>query len=684
MKTKLFKLLLLCFVLCFSCKEEQILTANEQVWLAKNPNAVVSIYGYVPPYLFNNREGKADGIFIDYLELIERKMDYKFKRVTYEKWPKLYNDAVEGKVDIVLDIPKTSEREKYFDFYGDFFSSKYVIVSKSDNIITNINLAQKRVVVPEGYAIIELLRKKIPDVDLHILPDEKECLERLSKGEFDAYLGPKLVAKNFIHELNISNLTISDVTPFYYRPVISVTKKNAMLSGIMGKVINSITNEEKQIIVNNWLYDEVKPFYKKVVFWIAVICLLGIITASNAYFNRLLKRKIRERTLALEEAMQNLEKSDAVKTRFIRNISHEIRTPMNSILGFSEMLKKQDISRQESLSYTDAIIDNGKHLIRIIDSLLEISSFGNEPAKINYEEIHLKFIFQNIASYFESIARRKNIALNFDTDLPTSTSVVIDRNRTKKIVINLIDNALKFTNFGSVNVNYTIVNNAFLEVVVKDTGKGIKPEDKDIIFESFSKLDTEIVSYFDGLGLGLAIVKENVKALGGTLNFESQLGEGSTFTVKMPCKMAKASSALDIDSTHNRYKVLVVEDADINFMLVKSILLSMKAYDFTILHAENGKIGVEMCAANPDICLVLMDIRMPVMNGYEATRIIKAQFPSLPVLAHTAYSTDGDIQNALDAGCEMVLAKPVEVNLFKSSIIKYMEKGKMLLSRNSS
>ncbi len=674
MKPNYFRLLIVIFVLLSSCKKEELLTQKDKTWLKNNPNLKVSIYGYVPPYLFNNQQGKADGVFIDYLNLIEKKINYKFKRVTYNKWPELYRDASNGKIDIVLDIPKTEQREKNFDFYGDFFSSKYVIVSRKDHVFTNKNIQEANIVIPEGYAVSEVLEKNLPLATIHILSDEKECLKRLSKGAYDAYVGPKLVAKNFIHDLDITNLVIGDATPFYYKPVISVTKHNKPLSLIIKKAVNSISKSEKEVVLNNWLYDEVKPFYEKIAFWVGMMFLFGAVLIGIAYFNRLLKQKIKERTKALETAMSNLEKSDAVKTRFIRNISHEIRTPMNSILGFSEILKKEDISKTESQNHINCIIENGKHLIRLIDGILEISSFHTEDVKVNLETVNLKFVFNNIASYFESIAKKKAIALNFTSNSTTNTLVLTDRNRIKKIVTHLIDNALKFTTEGSVTVHYDIIDETVLNIKVTDTGRGVREEDKEVIFDSFAKLQKDDTTYLDGLGLGLTIVKENVNALQGTIDFESAPDKGSVFTVEIPCESSTDSTVNGTVLKPEGYIILVVEDADINFLLVKSILLLMKGYDFTILHAENGKIGVEMCDKHPEIDLVLMDIRMPVMDGYEATGIIKQKHPHLVVVALTAYSTDADIQKAIAVGCETVLAKPVELELFKSTVIKYISK----------
>jgi len=257
----------------------------------------------------------------------------------------------EGKVDIVLDIQKTKKRALIFDFYSEIFRSNYVIVTRKGKPISYKDLATSNIIVPKDYAILEILKKKIPNIKINTFPSESKCLKILSEGNYDAYIGPKSVVNYFIHTLSLSNLIISDVTPFYYNPGISVTKDKKQLSNIIKKAVKSISQNERKVIFNNWLYSEVKPFYRKISFWVGIIILLGLILATISYFNRLLKHKVILRTAELEIAKKNAEKSNAVKTRFIQNISHEIRTPMNSILGFSELLRKENASNTESRMY---------------------------------------------------------------------------------------------------------------------------------------------------------------------------------------------------------------------------------------------------------------------------------------------------------------------------------------------
>lgn len=676
MNTNYLKLILVFFTLITSCSQKEILSSEEKEWLVKNPNIKVSVYGYVPPYLFNNDNGISYGVFIDYLDLIESKIDYKFQKIEYDSWPKLYNDALKGNIDVILDIPKTTEREKHFDFYGSFFESKYVVVCRNNQEVTFQDLAKAKIIVPESYAIVETLKKRFPKAIIETLPKEQNCLKALSKGNYDAYLGPKLVANYFIHQLNITNLKISEVTPFSYEPKISVVKSNPKLSKIISKAVQNISIDEKNVILNNWLYNEIKPFYRRLDFWLIIIIALIVTLTTIVTINRVLKKIIRRRTLLLQEAINKATINREVKNRFIQNISHEIRTPMNGILGFSELLGKEGISKKEQLNYIKHINSAGKRLIHIIDSILDISSFGATEIEACYQEVNLNLLLKGTEIIYKEIADLKGVELHFHTDLKPSELLLIDKNATLKIYENLIDNAIKFTCKGSVYV-VTRFDNEQLLIEISDTGKGIDKKDKEAIFEMFSLNDLKAPVLNDGLGIGLTIVREYVKTLKGEITFESEVMKGSTFKIKLPAKKIKAQSEGTITSNKNKdFTILVVEDAKVNFLLVKSILKQLKDYNLTILHAENGQLGVQMCDNYPEIDLIIMDIRMPVMNGYDATRIIKAKYPNYKVIAHTAYSSDVDVKKALDVGCEAVLAKPVEMVLFKETIINYLKNAR--------
>ncbi|WP_165396006.1 transporter substrate-binding domain-containing protein [Flavobacterium sp. J27] len=272
-----------------SCSEKPILTTKEKLFLEKNDSIKVAVFPYYPPYQFTNDQGVMDGIFIDFLEEIETKINYKFKRVYYSDWNQLLNDAKTNKIDIVLEIQQTKEKEKFLTFYPPLFESKHAIVQQKKDIpIKNFNrFGTKKLILPYQYSIVEIIRKKYPNITIGYGKDELECLQKVSLGEYDAYVGPKAVIKYLINKNNLHNVSVNSELNFSYSPGFAVIKENKVLQSIIRKSLNSISNKEKKIIIDNWLFNVVTPFYEKPFFWIwvtiAIICLLIIILLINQY-----------------------------------------------------------------------------------------------------------------------------------------------------------------------------------------------------------------------------------------------------------------------------------------------------------------------------------------------------------------------------------------------------------------
>lgn len=423
---------------------------------------------------------------------------------------------------------------------------------------------------------------------------------------------------------------------------------------------------------------ETAPIYAKPIFWVPVILSLSFIIFVSVYFNNRQKRQLDKRTKQLEDALLDARKSNRLKNQFIRNISHEIRTPMNGVLGYAELLRKEDASKDEQQEYVDTIIDSGKELIGVIENILEISNLqvGNNESEL--KETNIIEVLEKVISLFKERAAKKGIELIFKkANSAEIYLVLIDKIKFTRIVTNILDNAVKFTEKGFVELDYKIANNN-LNISIRDTGVGIQDEKKDVIFNAFSSVnEVNKETLNGGLGLGLTIAQKNASLIEGNISFESELNKGTTFFVSLPFKkMRKTKVGVneEIDKSNRTYKVLVAEDEEINFMLVNSILSRSRTYDFSITRAMNGKEAVDICEKEEGINLVLMDIRMPIMDGYEATRIIKKMRPSLPIIAHTAYSADRDVQKALTVGCSTVLTKPVDLNEFNKVIGEHIKK----------
>jgi signal transduction histidine kinase len=407
--------------------------------------------------------------------------------------------------------------------------------------------------------------------------------------------------------------------------------------------------------------------------------LLAIINNALGLY-KLEQENIKQRE-ELIKAKEKAEQSDRLKTEFLQNMSHEIRTPMNSILGFSGFLNDPKLSPEKRSYYVQIIQNSGKQLLRAIDDILEISKLVTNQVTVYENTFCLNDLLLKLYSDFEGKAKERNISLLMKKSLSDSESTIItDDIKLKRAINNLLENALKFTNKGFVEFGYRLKyseeNNPLLEIYVKDTGVGIKPENCRIIFESFSQENKELSDHVGGLGLGLSIAKENVKLIGGRITLESKKGKGSVFYITIPYKPAAKNKKTNIfdaenDNKKNKNTILVVEDEELNYLFIEILLKRIHA-GFNVLHAKHGVEAVEICKTNQNVDLVLMDLKMPIMDGYEAAQKIRKLKPNLPIVAQTAYTTDKKREKAFDSGCVDYITKPVEESVLRDIINKYV------------
>lgn len=656
-----------------SCQSNE-LTSEEIEYLVEHPNLTMSVYGYYPPYQFKDEgETEVGGLFVDYMKLVESKINYRFKRIAYAKWSKLYQDAVEGQLDVVVEIHETEKREKLFDFYGKLFDSQLVLVTRNEDAakIQFNDLEQYNVVLPKDYYIVELIKKRFPDIELSFESSEESCMRALNNGKYDAYIGPGAAVYYIKQRQNFPNLSIGPDVPYNYVPGIAISKDNEILSSIIRKATRSIRKDELERLYDNWLLKKKLPFHQQFWFWVLMGILAMLAVGTIFTFNIRLKKKVKQSTKNLELALEKSRKSEQVKTNFIHNISHEIRTPMNAILGFSELLKSKSISDLKSKDFLSIIIDSGKSLTNIIDNLLEISIMETRAPQNSLEAIPLKKTIDETCGLFKARAERKKLEFNVSFDEFAPKYILIDKSRFSNVLRCLLDNAIKYTIKGKVELKVKTANNLlFLEL--SDTGIGIKEEDQKSIFTSFYQLKKRADIKIGGLGLGLAIVKEHVLMMGGEVNFTSTEDKGTTFFLELPYEEVPKQSQKPPTSTrvieeYIGYKVLIAEDEDNNFDLAKMNLLNLERIDVKVLRAYNGKEAIDICNSQT-IHLVIMDLRMPIMDGLEATKVIKLNHPHLPVVAYTAYGIEEDIQSAFDVGCDDVVTKPINNIDFQTRI----------------
>jgi len=403
---------------------------------------------------------------------------------------------------------------------------------------------------------------------------------------------------------------------------------------------------------------------------------------NNMLHQILIKEAARdEAEKKLQKEKERAEESDHLKSAFLANMSHEIRTPMNAILGFTELLTMPDseVAPEEKENFIKLINNSGNNLLQLIDDIIDISKIEAGQLKINKKKCNINSSLTDLKQSFLEIRKQKdkeNIDIRINENV-TEQNITIktDPLRLNQVFINLIDNALKFTEDGFIEFGYEFKNKKELLFYVKDTGLGMDQDKKDLVFNRFIKIEDDDVRLYRGAGLGLAISKSIVELLGGKIWVESVPEVGSTFYFTLPFEQIENSEntkkIINLDESYNWQEktILVAEDEPANFIYIEEVLKTTKA---KILKAVNGKEAVDIILQNNNVDIIIMDIKMPVMDGYEATRRIKKIKQEIPIISQSAYAMPGDIDKGLESGMNDYLIKPVKPKKLLSILNKHL------------
>ena len=435
---------------------------------------------------------------------------------------------------------------------------------------------------------------------------------------------------------------------------------------------------------------------------LGVVIVARDIAEQKRIENELIEAKIsaEKATAIAEDAQTNAENAsliarEAVKSKqqFLSNMSHEIRTPMNAIIGFTKVILKTGLTAKQK-EYLTAIKISGDALIVLINDILDLAKV--DSGKMTFEQIPFKLnlSISLMLHLFETKINEKNLKLELEFDKNIPEVLAGDPVRLNQIILNLVSNAIKFTSIGQITVSINLLNedenNVFIQFSVKDTGIGISSEKIEGLFENFQQANSSTSRIFGGTGLGLAIVKQLVEPQGGTLNVESTVDVGSTFSFILPFKKTNETLLLEseivvVDNELKDIKVLVVEDLELNQLLIRTLL---DDFGFECEIAANGKLAIERLETK-DFDIILMDLQMPEMNGFEATEYIRNKLKlTIPIIALTADVTTIDAEKCIEAGMNDYISKPVdEGKLFRKMIAliqKPMSQETNIYASNSS
>lgn len=519
------------------------------------------------------------------------------------------------------------------------------------------------------------------------------------------------------HDITDRKLMINKITESeaYYRTLIDLSPDGIVTCDMNGKltfaskrafeifgedpdanvigisVFNWLDPKHHQVInehLNNVLSGDLKPAtgeYKllrkdRTTFWAELSSSPLVNSKGKATGLLIVCHDISERKKAEEEiirARDRAEESDRLKTAFLHNISHEIRTPMNAITGFSALLGEPDLDSESRRSFIDVITRSSDHLLSIVNDIIEISNIEAGIIKINRNNINVNSILKGLYDQFAIIANERNIAFKYTAPLPDNDAIILtDRTKLEEILSNLLSNAFKFTQKGQIGFGYKLKDKS-LEFYVSDTGIGI-PEDMHLrIFDRFFQVENAVSRQYEGTGLGLSISKAYAELLGGRIWLTSEQGKGTIFCFTLPYNKIHLVSTSEKEiivpekvKINSKKTILIAEDDEFSYLLIVKLLSSLR---INLIRAKNGKEAVELCKSPGGIDLVLMDVKMPLMDGYTATIEIRKMLPSLPVVAITAYAYKSDKEKILDSGCNDYISKPVKKEVLLKVLYKYIK-----------
>jgi len=445
---------------------------------------------------------------------------------------------------------------------------------------------------------------------------------------------------------------------------------------------NNIVKKDGELIFVAWNLILLKDIEGKVY----SLAALGIdITDRKKYEVSLLQKnkiireqnkKYREVNADLIIAKEKAEESEKLKSAFLANMSHEIRTPMNGILGFAHLLQDPELTDDEIQEYLKIIQISGNRMLNIINDLIDISRIESGLITVHPTQVNVMEQMNYIFNFFKPEAESKGLTLKINNYLTeTERYIFTDKEKVYAILMNLMKNAIKYTQNGTVELG-CIKKDSTLQFFVKDNGIGIPNEKLESIFDRFVQVDPSFSSNYEGAGLGLSIAKAYAKMLEGRIYARSELGKGSQFFFEIP--FIKAESTMEnhvIETVNNsndsfmtNLKILIADDDEVSLLLMTRLI---QKYTKQIITAANGQEAISLVQNNPDINIVLLDIKMPEVNGLEATRQIRLFNQEVVIIAQTAYAMVGDREQTLLAGCDDYISKPLDKEKLDKLITRY-------------
>jgi len=681
------------------------LSVTERSWLKSHSHFTMGVDQNYYPFEFIDEQGEHSGITAEYVQYAKDKLGIDMDKVSGYTWTEALEALKAGKIDIMPGVVKTESRSMRMHFTDPLITIPIVIVAKNNSsYVAGIeDLVGKTVGVIAGFAESERMSKDYPELNLHQYDSVIEALQNVQSGNTDVFVAALAVVNLEIKKYKMLDLSVVAFTPYSLDLSMAVRNGLKPLVGILNKVINSMDSRQRGVIANNWLSVHVKngTDLKTMLLWtlpfalMALLIIFVIIRTNRRMEIEIVERQKIESSLA--KAKEAAEAANSAKDEFLANMSHEIRTPMNAVVGMSHLLEESGLNTTQQI-YLNTLQTSTSSLLILINDILDLSKI--EAGKLELEVIpfSLKGVLSDIASQvrFQLVEQAVIFKKNID---PTIPEIFLgDPLRLSQILLNLTFNAVKFTQKGEITLTVVRVeqqeDKIKLRFTISDTGIGMTDEQLQHIFKTYSQADTSTTRKYGGSGLGLSICRNLTELMGGTISAESTIGVGSafSFTVVFTCLSPDAPEAIKLHAKVNTEdradnesvtignsdrpskltgkRILIVDDNQVNLMVAAKIL---DKKGLVVKTAMEGEQSLKMLQKE-SFDAVLMDIQMPVMDGYEATKRIRAnpEFKRLPIIALSANVMKDSVNKSLHAGMNAHLGKPLDVETLLDTLEQHI------------
>lgn len=671
-------------------------TKEEKAYIKTHSEIKVAVIDNDAPYYYADSNKKIHGVIPDFYNKLGKDCGITFKYVVYHSQSEAIAAVKAGKVDII-------------GMYSSGLINAYndnLRLSKTYTTVTTIVLRHsntpskdiKRIAVKgrSRKAIKASLPSEYAKAKLVGYNNAEDCFAALENGEVDAMISGLPSTSYLVNQTNTPSYSMVALSNLRLDLNAAMAYDNLTLCSIIDKTIRADAYMFDSIVSNNTQgKNDWQSFIARIpAGWIIafaavmITLVLGLVVALVMLGKRQKeKEQIEQQRVLNEKRQQELEaseRSSEEKNRFFSNISHDMRTPLNAILGFTTLLKHNELD-EESRDYVNKIQTSGELLMNLINDTLMISKISSGKMEIRPKAVWLADLLESIAVPIREAAAQKHIEFKLDKSQMRDRYVSADRINTQKIFLNLLSNAIKYTDpYGHVTFSVAdgCMDSEGLTFFVSDDGLGISAEFLPNIYQPFTQ---EEINATNGTGLGLSIVKQLVTLMNGVISVESQKGVGTTFKVELPFKETIDDKQLTgefnmltkyIDNLKGK-KVLVCEDNSLNMEITKSLLANV---GIEVVEANNGLQGVKAFKASTlfEFDAVLMDIRMPVMDGYEATRLIRQSERKdaslIPIIALSADAYDEDMHNSIETGMDAHINKPINPNRLYQVLAGYINR----------